>query len=303
MSGRHHSKAVKLGATVLARLAGEQAAAETFGIDRRTIRGWLKNEDVPTDSWAALDDLAGAQLLERVARGEVRNPTTLATVRGIASRNRRYAELIAKREERRTDEACDCVLPDGWVKELHPKPGTPAHAAAVWQIAAAKMGDSRRHFMHSLRPLLAFLIDREDDETLALPEKFDIPEAREATAAAIAGIPKPDGDPVAAMQQWIESLDDETVAARQALVDAAWDAYRDALQGELQRRRDDEATAAPEYDARRGPPSEPEPTDTPDAPTPIRRATSRPAPSPMVFDVGREDHDRGWRPYSREDNW
>ena len=94
VSGRHHSKAVKVAATVLARLAGEQAASDTFGIDRRTIRGWVKHEDVPTDSWAALDELAGAQLLEKVARGQVTNASTLATVRGIASRNRRYAEVI-----------------------------------------------------------------------------------------------------------------------------------------------------------------------------------------------------------------
>jgi hypothetical protein len=104
VSGRHHSKAVKLAATVLARLAGEQAASDAFGIDRRTIRGWVKHEDVPADSWAALDDLAGAQLLEKVARGQVTNATTLATVRGIASRNRRYAEVIARREARREEE-------------------------------------------------------------------------------------------------------------------------------------------------------------------------------------------------------
>lgn len=103
MSGRHHSKAVKLAATVLARLAGEQAASDTFGIDRRTIRGWVKHDDVPTDSWAALDELAGVQLLEKVARGQVTNPATLATVRGIASRNRRYAEVIAERKARREE--------------------------------------------------------------------------------------------------------------------------------------------------------------------------------------------------------
>ncbi len=99
VSGRTHSKAVKIAATVLARLAGKQAASDAFGIDRRTIRGWVKHEDVPADSWAALDELAGAQLLERVARGQVTNPTTLATARGIASRNRRNAELMARREE------------------------------------------------------------------------------------------------------------------------------------------------------------------------------------------------------------
>jgi hypothetical protein len=96
--GRHHCKAVKLAASVLAGLAGELAASDTFGIDRRTIRGWVKHEDVPTGSWAALDELAGAQLLERVARGEVTNGTILATVRGIASRNRGYTGLIARRE-------------------------------------------------------------------------------------------------------------------------------------------------------------------------------------------------------------
>jgi hypothetical protein len=53
-----------------------------LSIDRRTIRGWVKHGDVPRDSWAALDELAGAQLLEKVARGQVTNATTLATVRG-----------------------------------------------------------------------------------------------------------------------------------------------------------------------------------------------------------------------------
>ena len=70
----------------MARIAREVAASEAFGVDRRTVRAWVTNEDVSADSWAALDELAVAQLLEKVARGQVTNATTLATVRGIASR-------------------------------------------------------------------------------------------------------------------------------------------------------------------------------------------------------------------------
>lgn len=281
VSGRNHSKAVKLAATVLARLAGEQAASDTFGIDRRTIRGWVKHEDVPTDSWAALDELAGAQLLEKVARGEVKNPATLATVRGIASRNRRYAEVIAERKGRQDRSVCDCVLPPGWIRELHPKADTPEHERAVLDIAVANMSPSRREFVHSIRPLLARYIDSIDVDSKLFPE------AREPTAKALAGlsIDSSDGSLAQRLQKWIEALDDETLAARQALADTAHTAYRDAIQGELAGRAYPDGPPEPEQ---AGEPVEPaqEPVERPiPAPVPLRRVKP-PDDGSMLVDVG-----------------
>ena len=189
---------------------------------------------------------------EMAALGKTAGLPAVLTGAGISDRNVRYGQLIARREARRSDETCDCVLPPGWVPELHPKPGTPAHVRAVWDVAAAKMSQSRHLFKQSLRPLLARYIDHMDGDT-----GLDIPEAREATDRALAGVPNDTDDPVGALQQWIEDLDDEALTARQTLVDAAHKAYREAVYVLLQRRADAEAASAAGYDARRAPPSEP----------------------------------------------
>lgn len=322
---RAHTRATRMAATFLAKQNGADAAATAFGIDPRTVRSWLQTVEIPDDQWTAIRDVLLARGAEMAALGKTAGLPAVLTGAGISDRNVRYGQLIARREAGRAGETCDCVLPPAWVPELHPKAGTPEHAAAVWAIAAAKMSEPRRHFMDSLRPLLARYIDHMDGDG-----GLDIPEAREATAAALAGVP---ADGVGGLQAWIEGLDDETLAARQALVDAAHTAYRDAIQGELQRRAYDEATAAAEYDARKAvegldpdnqrqlrdwaldklgetdsaPVSAQEPIEPP-APTPEPTPlptdrVQRPRPVPMVMDVGREDHDRGWSEYERRDNW
>lgn len=55
----------------------------------------------PADNdWRIIEQMAGAQLAERLARGQVTSARDLATVQGIAGRNVRVAELIERREAR-----------------------------------------------------------------------------------------------------------------------------------------------------------------------------------------------------------
>lgn len=269
-----HSLGTQLSGAALGRVLSVDQAASMLGVDRNSIRRWMR-EHPADDDWQIIERMAGAQLVERVAKGLVKSARDLATILGIAGRNVRAKELIALREARRSNETCDCVLPPGWISKLHPEPGTLAHVRAVWSIAAAKMSENRRLFMESLRPLVAHYIDHKEGDT-----HLDIPEAREATVAALAGVPNDTADPVGALQRWIEELDDEAVAARQALADAAHKAYREAIQGELRRRAYPEAPPLPE-------PLEP-PTAV-DEPVPLPTArVERPKPVPMVLDTGYE---------------
>ena len=278
-------------------LWGADATTEKYGVDGRTLKRWQEREP---SGWQREEEVNRLLMIEKRAAGKFSYRDLVVGAGVAADKIWRQADRLARaaRQEGQRFDECDCVLPPGWVPELHPKAGTPEHAAAVWQIAATKMDGPRRHFMQSLRPLLAFLIDHEDGDT-----KLDIPESREATQAALAGIPNADGDQVASMQQWIASLDDDTLAARQAHVDRAYEAYRTSIHSELQRRWDAEAAVAG-HDASGTPEAEasddspiPEPT-----PLPTARA-ARPAHAPIVLDVGSPDHDRGWRPWDTRDSW
>lgn len=298
MVAKAHSKATKLAATSLARLSSADVAAATFRVDVQTVRRWQAGADAPPDdTWTAVRDVLLARGAEMAARGETSGLVQTLTAAGISDRNVRYSTLIARREARRSEDMCDCVLPPGWVKDLHPKANTPEHAAAVLDIAAAQMSQSRRHFMYSLHPLLALYIDHNNGDT---PHDIpDIPEAREAIATALAGLPNEPGNLAGALQQWIEGLDDETLAARQALVDDAFNAYREAIQGELQRRGDEELAAAEVWRSARAsahpatPEPEPEPSDAaqaaPEAPAAVQAA---PRPSQLL----RAPSQRGPRP-------
>jgi hypothetical protein len=73
-----------------------------LGVDRNSIRRWMKDHP-PDDDWQVVEAMAGAQLMERMAKGEIRSPRDLAIIKGIAGRNIRAKELIARREARRED--------------------------------------------------------------------------------------------------------------------------------------------------------------------------------------------------------
>ena len=280
---------------------GTDATCERYGVDPRTLARWLE-KDPP--GWHRDSEMARLAANEKYYSGGAMSVVQARTDAGINARNDRYEQLIARREARRSDGTCDCVLPPGWRADMHPKAGTPEHEQAVWQIALAKMPNARRVFMDAVRPLLAFYIDFHDDGG----RWPDVPEARQLTNAALEGLPAPaaDEDAMGVLIRWIEGLDDETLAARQTLADDALKAWRDAIIDELEERAYDAGAAehAAEADARRAtPPETPQEAPEPSAPapTPIRRARKAPEPTPMVLDVGAEDHDRGWQPLERRD--
>ena len=120
-----------MGATVLARLAGIDTAVDTFGIDRRTVRGWVKGEPPPDDQWTAVRDVLLARGAELAAKGETKGLVQTLTAAGISERNVRYGQLIARREARR--EQADA----------------PAEANPV-RAAIDALDDSRRRLMRDI---------------------------------------------------------------------------------------------------------------------------------------------------------
>jgi hypothetical protein len=62
------------------------------------------NDHPANNDWRIIEEMAGAQLMERMARGEIRSPRDLATIKGIAGRNVRVEQAIARREARREAE-------------------------------------------------------------------------------------------------------------------------------------------------------------------------------------------------------
>lgn len=106
MGTRRHSEATRRAGAALARLLGADQAAKVMGVDRTTLRDWVKLYP-SEDDWSVVSELAGAQLVERLARGEIRDPKALAVVKGVAERNRRAAELIARREAKREAEQAE----------------------------------------------------------------------------------------------------------------------------------------------------------------------------------------------------
>jgi hypothetical protein len=101
---RSYSLSQKLAGAALARQLGAGAAASQLKVDKRTVQRWLKA--APEDGWTLARDLAQARLQEHLATGKVA-PSQLATIAGIADRNVRYAQLIARREASREAAAAE----------------------------------------------------------------------------------------------------------------------------------------------------------------------------------------------------
>jgi len=79
-------------AVALARVVGAEVAAETLGMDARTVRGWLAKAGDPPElqgsasQWSQALELAQAKLGSKIASGKL-TAVQLATVAGIAERN------------------------------------------------------------------------------------------------------------------------------------------------------------------------------------------------------------------------
>jgi hypothetical protein len=101
---KHHSRATKLAATFLAKLASPDVAAATFRVDVRTVRGWRDGIELPADEWTAIRDVLRARGAEMAARGDTRGLVATLTAAGISDRNVRYSTLISRREARREAE-------------------------------------------------------------------------------------------------------------------------------------------------------------------------------------------------------
>lgn len=113
MPARHHSRATRLAATFLARLASPEVAATTFRVDVRTVRGWQAGSvELPDDEWTAIRDVLRARGAEMAAKGDVKGLVQTLTAAGISDRNVRYGELIARREARRAGEQGEQEQPD-----------------------------------------------------------------------------------------------------------------------------------------------------------------------------------------------
>ena len=122
---RRHSRATQLAGAALGRILSVDQAASMLGVDRNSIRRWM-GEHPATDDWDTIEELAGAQLVERMAKGLIKNPAHLATIKGIAGRNVRVRELIAERKRRHEEVPevpihelrraawRDCLTPSPW---------------------------------------------------------------------------------------------------------------------------------------------------------------------------------------------
>jgi hypothetical protein len=126
-SRSRHSLATQLSGAALGRVLGVDQAASMLGVDRNSIRRWMKNHP-PDDDWRVVEELGGAQLVERMAKGEIRSPRDLAIIKGIAGRNLRARELIARREQR-------------WAEEQAPEPPSPM------QDAVQALSDEQRRML------------------------------------------------------------------------------------------------------------------------------------------------------------
>jgi len=111
----------KLAGMALARIVGVKVAARTIGVDPRSITSWLEaNADADHDeqAWQAAEQLAKERLLTGLAKGDARSIAAWATAAGVSSRNRRYAQLIARHEHRRSAEQEAEQKPDDPVRAL-----------------------------------------------------------------------------------------------------------------------------------------------------------------------------------------
>ena len=92
-----YTTAQKQEAVALARVAGVEAAAQSLGIDRRTVRKWSDQAgdrpelDGSAEGWQRLLDLAQSKVAVALSNGTVR-PKDAAVIAAIAERNLRQLE-------------------------------------------------------------------------------------------------------------------------------------------------------------------------------------------------------------------
>lgn len=99
-----HTLGTQLSGAALGRVLSVDQAASMLGVDRGSIRRWMRDHPA-ADDWQIIQQMAGAQLVERVAKGLVRSSRDLAIILGVAGRNVRAQQLIARREQRREQDA------------------------------------------------------------------------------------------------------------------------------------------------------------------------------------------------------
>jgi hypothetical protein len=101
---KSYTEADKLAAVFLAQQAGPEAAATALGIDPRSVRDWSKSITLPDDQWTAIRDVLIARGSVMAAKGTTTGLAATLTGAGIAERNVRYGQLIARRERRKAEE-------------------------------------------------------------------------------------------------------------------------------------------------------------------------------------------------------
>lgn len=158
---KRHTDATKLSAIVLVKHAGASVddAAATLGVTPKAVREWIA-ADVPGDAWGDLERLFLAKAADRGGRDDTRGLPQLLTAAGIAARNVRYGQLIARREARKAEEA----------KAAEPEAMTPE------QKAIAALPDDRRRWLASYCFTALEAIDRHgerDGNGTTSPEELD----------------------------------------------------------------------------------------------------------------------------------
>jgi hypothetical protein len=166
--GNGISQARRLAGVALARIIGVKAAARALGVDPRSVSSWLDaNADADHDeqAWQAAQALAQERMLAGLTKGDARGLTAWATAAGIASRNVRYAQLIARREQRRSAEQ-----------------EQPAESEPPWRSKVDAMSWERHRLMSALIDLAD--AQRTDEQTREMSED----EANAAMEAWVDGI-------------------------------------------------------------------------------------------------------------------
>ena len=161
-----------------------------LGVDRNSIRRWMRAHP-SNDDWRIIERMAGAQLVERVAKGLVKSSRDLATILGIAGRNVRAQELIARRDARR--------------EEAEQPTPVDAEQAAIREALDLLSPAQKRMFRNEL----------------------DVEMKRRAYPDAEATAPRSDEDALSLLEfvQHIAALPDDVVAERTAASEAKLEEY------------------------------------------------------------------------------
>lgn len=264
MPAKAHSKAIRLSAVFLGRLASAEVAGKVLGVDYRTVQSWMQASELPADDWTAVRDVLLTRGAEMAAKGETRGLVQTLTAAGISDRNVRYATLIARREARREAE--------------QPEPA-PEPEPDPLLVAMAPLPLERQRYMAAAIRLE--LSSRQEGE----PPK----QARLATTASSA-----DPNAEAVMLAWVQevaSLTDADFAVRQAEL-------AEQRQQIEQAQRDRLTARSQALSARQASPDPSAATEAPSGPS--QRLLAPPTPIPMLVDLGGQDeHDRGWDPLER----